>query len=75
MMYVDHEAVQVDRDRFDLASSETAAERVRAAADIDMEIIPECSLSHLYNPPVYLFANTLKFFHRPSSRQLIHCNE
>ena len=76
-------------------------------ADIDMEIIPEYSLSHyigqgnkvfmgalsitddykvvsavgsativglchLNNLPVYLFANTLKFSHRPSSQQRIH---
>ncbi len=78
-----------------------------AAADIDMEIIPEYSLSHyiergnkvfmgalsitadmkvlsavgsanivslchLNNLPIYLFANTLKFSHRPSSQQQIH---
>ena len=78
-----------------------------AAAGIDMEIIPEYSLSHyigqgnkvfmgalsitedmkvvsaigsanivslchLNNLPVYLFANTLKFSHRPSSQQRIH---
>jgi translation initiation factor 2B subunit (eIF-2B alpha/beta/delta family) len=78
-----------------------------SAAGIDMEIIPEYSLSHyieqgnkvfmgalsitddmkvvsaigsanivslchLNNLPVYLFANTLKFSHRPSSQQRIH---
>jgi len=78
-----------------------------SAAGIDMEIIPEYSLSHyigqgnkvfmgalsitddmkvvsaigsanivslchLSNLPVYLFANTLKFSHRPSSQQRIH---
>ncbi|WP_319522492.1 hypothetical protein [uncultured Desulfosarcina sp.] len=76
-------------------------------ADIDMEIIPEYSLSHyieqgnkvfmgalsitedlkvvsavgsanivslchLNRLPIYLFANTLKFSHRPSSQQKIH---
>ncbi len=30
------------------------------------------SLCHLNNLPVYLFANTLKFSHRPSSQQKIH---
>jgi translation initiation factor eIF-2B subunit alpha len=30
------------------------------------------SLCHLNNLPVYLFANTLKFSHRPSSQQRIH---
>ncbi len=78
-----------------------------AVAGIDMEIIPEYSLSHtigqgnkvfmgalsisddmkvvsavgsanivslchLNRLPVYLFANTLKFSHRPSSQQRIH---
>jgi translation initiation factor 2B subunit (eIF-2B alpha/beta/delta family) len=78
-----------------------------SAADIDMEIIPEYSLSHyieqgnkvfmgalsitedfkvvsavgsanmvslchLNRLPIYLFANTLKFSHRPSSQQKIH---
>ena len=78
-----------------------------SAAGIDMEIVPEYSLSHyieqgnkvfmgalsitddmkvvsaigsanvvslchLSNLPVYLFANTLKFSHRPSSQQRIH---
>ena len=78
-----------------------------AEADIDMEIIPEYSLSHyieqgnkvfmgalsitedlkvvsavgsanivslchLNRLPIYLFANTLKFSHRPSSQQKIH---
>jgi len=78
-----------------------------SAAKIDMEIIPEYSLSHyieqgnkvfmgalsitedlkvvsaigsanivslchLNNLPIYLFANTLKFSHRPSSQQRIH---
>ena len=78
-----------------------------ATADIDMEIIPEYSLSHyiergnkvfmgalsithdmkvlsavgsanivslchLNKLPVYLFANTLKFSHLPSSQQKIH---
>jgi len=76
-------------------------------AEIDMEIVPEYSLSHyiergnkvfmgalsitedlkvvsavgsanvvslchLNNLPIYLFANTLKFSHRPSSQQKIH---
>jgi len=76
-------------------------------ADIDMEVIPEYSLSHyieqgnkvfmgalsitedlkvvsavgsanvvslchLNRLPIYLFANTLKFSHRPSSQQKIH---
>lgn len=78
-----------------------------SAAGIDMEIVPEYSLSHyieqgnkvfmgalsitddmkavsavgsanivslchLNHLPVYLFANTLKFSHRPSSQQKIH---
>jgi translation initiation factor 2B subunit (eIF-2B alpha/beta/delta family) len=78
-----------------------------SAAGIDMEIIPEYSLSHyieqgnkvfmgalsitedlkvvcavgsanivslchLNQLPIYLFANTLKFSHRPSSQQRIH---
>jgi translation initiation factor 2B subunit (eIF-2B alpha/beta/delta family) len=78
-----------------------------SAAGIDMEIVPEYSLSHyieqgnkvfmgalsitddmkvisaigsanvvslchLNNLPVYLFANTLKFSHMPSSQQRIH---
>lgn len=30
------------------------------------------SLCHLNNLPIYLFANTLKFSHRPSSQQKIH---
>jgi translation initiation factor 2B subunit (eIF-2B alpha/beta/delta family) len=101
-----HKAFKVIVLKQDLAKTRRLIKSL-SAADIDMEIIPEYSLSHyieqgnkvfmgalsitedmkvvsavgsanivslchLNNLPIYLFANSLKFSHMPSSQQRIH---